>query len=118
MSTTNDQQGSTPGPEPVAIFVSLELSRVRWLVTWTFHGSTKMSKTSVAAGDEKALPALCGLFMITALIEIRAAGGAGATPSGQRKFTSSSKRRVRPLGRGRPHHQTHKPLVTGRKTSE
>jgi hypothetical protein len=45
MSTTNDQQGSTPGPEPVAIFVSLELSRVRWLVTWTFHGSTKMSKS-------------------------------------------------------------------------
>ena len=43
MSTTNDQQGSTSRREPITIFVSLELSRVRWLVTWTFHGSTKMS---------------------------------------------------------------------------
>jgi transposase len=58
MSTTNDQQGSTPKQEPVTIFVSLELSRVRWLVTWTFHGSAKMSKTSVAAGNGEALLAL------------------------------------------------------------
>ena len=58
MSTTNDQQGSTPRPAPITIFVSLELSRVRWLVTWTFHGGTKMSKTSVAAGDGNALLAL------------------------------------------------------------
>jgi transposase len=58
MSMTNDHQGSTPRPEPVTIFVSLELSRVRWLVTWTFHGSAKMSKTSVAAGNGEALLAL------------------------------------------------------------
>jgi transposase len=44
--------------ELVPIFVSLELSRVRWLVTWTFHGSSKMSKTSVAAGDGAELLAL------------------------------------------------------------
>jgi hypothetical protein len=58
MSTTNDQQDSTSRPEPITIFVSLELSQVQWLVTWTFHGSTKMSKTSVAAGDGNALLAL------------------------------------------------------------
>ena len=58
MSTTNDQQGSTPRAAPITIFVSLELSRVQWLVTWTFHGSTKMSKASVTASDGNALLAL------------------------------------------------------------
>ena len=48
MSTTNNQQGSTTRQE---LFVSLELSRARWLVTWIFHGSNKMSKASLAAGN-------------------------------------------------------------------
>ena len=58
MSTTNDRQGSTTRHELAMIFVSLELSRARWLVTWIFHGSNKMSKTSVAAGNRGALLAL------------------------------------------------------------
>jgi transposase len=58
MSTTNDQQGSTTRQEPATIFVSMELSRVRWLVTWIFHGSNKMSKASLAAGNGDALLAL------------------------------------------------------------
>jgi hypothetical protein len=51
MARINDQPGSTARQGPVPIFVSVELSRVRWLVTWTFHGSTKMSKTFARAGD-------------------------------------------------------------------
>jgi hypothetical protein len=51
MSAINDHRDSPARQELVPIFVSLELSRVRWLVTWTFHGSSKMSRTSVAAGD-------------------------------------------------------------------
>ncbi|MGH7122419.1 MAG: IS110 family transposase [Acetobacteraceae bacterium] len=54
----NDQPGSTARQSPVPIFVSVELSRVRWLVTWTFHGSSKMSKTFVRAGDGAGLLAL------------------------------------------------------------
>ena len=54
MSTTDNLQGSTR-EDVVSIFVSLELSRTRWLVTSTFHGSNKMSRTSVAAGDGQAL---------------------------------------------------------------
>jgi transposase len=74
MSTTNDQQGSTPKQEPVTIFVSLELSRVRWLVTWTFHGSAKMSKTSVAAGNGEALLALLAQIKTRAERSQRRAG--------------------------------------------
>lgn len=43
---------------PVPIFVSVELSRVQWLVTWTFHGSTRMSKTFARAGGGEGLLAL------------------------------------------------------------
>jgi hypothetical protein len=46
MSAINDHRDSPARQELVPIFVSLELSRVRWLVTWTFHGSSKMSRTS------------------------------------------------------------------------
>jgi hypothetical protein len=42
MSAINDHRDSPARQELVPIFVSLELSRVRWLVTWTFHGSSKM----------------------------------------------------------------------------
>ena len=58
MSAINDHRDSPARQELVPIFVSLELSRVRWLVTWTFHGSSKMSRTSVAAGDGAGLLAL------------------------------------------------------------
>jgi transposase len=74
MSTINDQQGSTPRQEPVTIFVSLELSRVRWLVTWTFHGSAKMSKTSVAGGNGEALLALLAQIKTRAERSQRRAG--------------------------------------------
>ena len=58
MARINDQPGSTAWQGPVPIFVSVELSRVRWLVTWTFPGSAKMSKTFVRAGDGEGLLAL------------------------------------------------------------
>jgi transposase len=58
MARINDQPGSTARRGPVSIFVSVELSRVRWLVTWTFHGSTKMSKTFARAGDGEGVLAL------------------------------------------------------------
>lgn len=74
MLMINDQQGSTPRQEPVTIFVSLELSRVRWLVTWTFHGSAKMSKTSVAAGNGEALLALLAQIKTRAERSQRRAG--------------------------------------------
>lgn len=54
MSTTDNRQSSTT-QDLVTIFVSLELSRTRWLITSTFHGGNKMSRTSVAAGDGQAL---------------------------------------------------------------
>src|SRR5512134_4024408 len=54
MSTTDNRQGSTR-EDLVSIFVSLELSRTRWLVTSAFHGGNKMSRTSLAAGDGQAL---------------------------------------------------------------
>src|SRR5215210_324327 len=41
--------------DPDAIFVSLELSRSRWLVTSLSPGSEKMSKHSVTGGDGGAL---------------------------------------------------------------
>ena len=58
MSEIKDHRASLARQERVAIFVSLELSRVRWLVTWTVHGSSKMSRTSMAAGDGAGLLAL------------------------------------------------------------
>lgn len=58
MARINDRPGSVARRGPVPIFVSVELSRVRWLVTWTFHGSPKMSKTFVRAGDGTGLLAL------------------------------------------------------------
>src|SRR5689334_13240210 len=58
MSEIKEHRASSARQELVPIFVSLELSRVRWLVTWTFHGSSKMSRTSMAAGDGAGLLAL------------------------------------------------------------
>jgi len=74
MSTTNDQQGSTTRQEPATIFVSLELSRVRWLVTWIFHGSNKMSKASLAAGNGDALLVLLAQIRTKAERSQRLAG--------------------------------------------
>jgi len=47
MSAINDHRDSPARQELVPIFVSLELSRVRWLVTWTFEG--------MKTGDGRAL---------------------------------------------------------------
>src|SRR3712207_2162916 len=49
------QNGTAHYPDPDAIFVSLELSRSRWLVTSMSPGSEKMSKHSVTGGDAGAL---------------------------------------------------------------
>jgi transposase len=56
MSTDHPLQ-TKPGPQsdPDAIFVSLELSRSRWLVTSMSPGSEKMSKHAVSGGDAGAL---------------------------------------------------------------
>jgi transposase len=74
MARINDQPGSMARQGPVPIFVSVELSRVRWLVTWTFHGSTKMSKTFVRAGDGEGLLALLAQIRIRAERSQRSAG--------------------------------------------
>ena len=59
MSTDYHLQNKTgPQSDPDAIFVSLELSRSRWLVTSMSPGSEKMSKHSVTGGDAGALLAL------------------------------------------------------------
>ncbi len=56
MSTDHPLQSKTsPQSDPDAIFVSLELSRSRWLVTSLSPGSEKMSKHSVTGGDTGAL---------------------------------------------------------------
>jgi transposase len=74
MSAIKDHQDSPARQALVRIFVSLELSRVRWLVTWTFHGSSKMSRTSVAAGDGAGLLALLGQIKTRAERPQRSAG--------------------------------------------
>jgi transposase len=56
MSTDYHLQNKTgPQSDPDAIFVSLELSRSRWLVTSMSPGSVKMSKHAVSGGDAGAL---------------------------------------------------------------
>jgi transposase len=56
MSTDYHLQNKTgPQSDPDAIFVSLELSRSRWLVTSMSPGSMKMSKHAVSGGDAGAL---------------------------------------------------------------
>ena len=56
MSTDHLLQTKTGAhSDPDAIFVSLELSRSRWLVTSMSPGSEKMSKHSVTGGDGAAL---------------------------------------------------------------
>ncbi len=56
MSTDHHlQNGTAHYPDPDAIFVSLELSRSRWLVTSMSPGSEKMSKHAVTGGDAGAL---------------------------------------------------------------
>lgn len=57
MSTTTHSLQNKTGPrtDPDAIFVSLELSRSRWLVTSLSPGSETMSKHSVTGGDGGAL---------------------------------------------------------------
>lgn len=74
MPRINDQQGSARRQEPVTIFVSLELSRARWLVTWTFHGRPKISKALVAAGDGAELLALLAQIRARAERSQRLAG--------------------------------------------
>jgi transposase len=49
------QSKTTLPIDPALVFVSLELSRSRWLVTSLLSGSDKMSKHSVAGGDGSAL---------------------------------------------------------------
>ncbi len=49
------QSSTASDREPAPIFVSLELSRSRWLVTSLSPGSQKMSKHSVPGGDGAAL---------------------------------------------------------------
>ena len=57
MSTTNHpvENWTAAQLDPHAIFVSLELSRARWLVTSLAPGCEKMSKHAVAGGDGAAL---------------------------------------------------------------
>src|SRR5215218_468530 len=57
MSTTTHSLQNKTGPrtDPDAIFVSLDLSRSRWLVTSLSPGSETMSKHSVTGGDGGAL---------------------------------------------------------------
>src|SRR5215210_5222833 len=57
MSTTTHSLQNRTGPrtDPDAIFVSLDLSRSRWLVTSLSPGSETMSKHSVTGGDGGAL---------------------------------------------------------------
>jgi len=56
MSTTHSSQNRTASrTDPDTIFVSLELSRSRWLVTSLSTGSETMSKHSVTGGDGGAL---------------------------------------------------------------
>ena len=57
MSTATHSLQNKTGPrtDPDAIFVSLELSRSRWLVTSLSPGSETMSKHSVTGGDGGAL---------------------------------------------------------------
>ena len=56
MSTDYHLQNKTgPQSDPDANFVSLELSRSRWLVTSMSPGSDKMSKHAVSGGDAGAL---------------------------------------------------------------
>jgi transposase len=56
MSTDHSLQNKTgPQSDPDAIFVSLELSRSRWLVTSQLPGSQKMLKHSVTGGNAGAL---------------------------------------------------------------
>ena len=78
--------------ELVPIFVSLELSRVRWLVTWTFHGSSKMSKTSVAAGDGAELLALLAQIRTRAERAQHAAGKIIVIQEAGRRATRSTAR--------------------------
>jgi transposase len=62
MSAINDHRAFPARQDLVPIFVSLELSQVRWLVTWVFRGSAKMSKVFVTAGDGAGLVALLALI--------------------------------------------------------
>jgi transposase len=48
------------GPDPAMIFVSLELSRSKWLITALSPCSNKMSKYGVSGGDASALLKLLG----------------------------------------------------------
>ena len=56
--TKNIVQPVIASAAPVCLFVSLELSRSRWLVTLLAPGSETMSKHSVPGGDGEALLAL------------------------------------------------------------
>jgi transposase len=61
MSCTNDlclENQTATRADHATLFVSLELSRKKWLVTSLSPGSDKMSKHTVAGGDGDALLAL------------------------------------------------------------
>jgi len=57
METVNPvcQAQSSVSAEAVTLFVSLELSRARWLVTSLSPGSSKISRHSVVGGDSRDL---------------------------------------------------------------
>src|SRR3712207_3730566 len=53
-----NQTQTTSDPDPATLFVSLELSKSKWLATVLAPGGDKMSKHAVAGGDWNALLAL------------------------------------------------------------
>src|SRR4051794_8472212 len=73
--TYTDQQSERPTAiraEHAAVFVSLELSRSKWLATALLPGSEKMSKHAVPGGDGP------GLLALLARLRARAEHRAGA----------------------------------------
>src|SRR4028119_448424 len=50
-----NQAQTTRDPDPATLFVSLELSKSKWLATVLSPGGDKMSRRVVAAGDWSAL---------------------------------------------------------------
>src|SRR4051812_50170734 len=64
------------------LFVSLELSKSRWLVTVSAPGSEKLSKHAVSGGDGGALLDLLARLRATAERRAGGAGPAGGVPGG------------------------------------
>src|SRR5713226_918890 len=73
MSCTNDlclENQTATRADHATLFVSLELSRKKWLVTSLSPGSDKMSKHTVAGGDGDALLALLRRLAAKALARV------------------------------------------------